>query len=55
LIERALRQSMVLSQGDPTIFVTRPISASLIIVSIILLAAPVMVAFFRRKEVRARE
>ncbi|HYT55375.1 MAG TPA: tripartite tricarboxylate transporter permease [Verrucomicrobiae bacterium] len=51
LIERALRQSMVLSQGDPTIFVTRPISASLIIVSIILLAAPVMLAFFGRKEI----
>jgi putative tricarboxylic transport membrane protein len=54
LIERALRQSMVLSQGDPTIFVTRPISASLIVISIVLLAAPVMVAFFGRKE-RARE
>jgi putative tricarboxylic transport membrane protein len=55
LIERALRQSMVLSQGDPTIFLTRPISASLIVISIILLAAPLMVAFFGRKEIRTRE
>jgi putative tricarboxylic transport membrane protein len=55
LIERALRQSMVLSQGDPSIFLTRPISASLIAISIILLAAPVMVTFFRRKEIRAIE
>jgi putative tricarboxylic transport membrane protein len=55
LIERALRQSMVLSQGDPTIFLTRPISASLIVISIILLAAPVMLAFFRREEILARE
>jgi putative tricarboxylic transport membrane protein len=42
LIERALRQSMVLSQGDPTIFLTRPLSAALMVVSIVLLAAPLM-------------
>jgi hypothetical protein len=31
--------------------VTRPISASLIGISVLLLAAPVMLAFFRRKEI----
>src|SRR5215510_3875879 len=54
LIERALRQSMVLSQGDPTIFLTRPISASLIVISLVLLAAPVVSAYFKRTEILAR-
>jgi putative tricarboxylic transport membrane protein len=49
LIERALRQSMVLSQGDPMIFLTRPISASLIVVSIVLLVAPTLLASFKGK------
>jgi TctA family transporter len=53
LIERALRQSMVLSHGDPTIFVTRPISASLIVTSILLLAGPVLLAAFRKNEIAA--
>ena len=49
LIERSLRQSMVLSQGDPAIFFTRPISAGLMIVSFIFVAAPVVLASFRKK------
>jgi putative tricarboxylic transport membrane protein len=49
LIERALRQSMVLSQGDPMIFLTRPISASLIGVAIILLVVPTLLASFKGK------
>ena len=50
LIERALRQSMVLSQGDPRIFFTRPISASLIIISILLLTALVILGPLRKRE-----
>ena len=49
LIERALRQSMVLSQGDPMIFLTRPISASLIGVAIVLLVGPTLLASLNRK------
>ncbi|HWP59138.1 MAG TPA: tripartite tricarboxylate transporter permease [Candidatus Acidoferrales bacterium] len=40
LIERALRQAMVLSNGDWRIFVTRPIAASLMLVTLTLLVAP---------------
>jgi putative tricarboxylic transport membrane protein len=40
LMEAALRRSLLLSAGDPLVFVTRPISAILIVVSIILLAYP---------------
>jgi putative tricarboxylic transport membrane protein len=53
LIERSLRQSMVLSQGSATIFFTRPISAGLIVISIVLLAAPLVVAFFKQKQIPA--
>ena len=49
LIERSLRQSMVLSQGSATIFFTRPLSATLILVSILLLAAPLVMAFLKGK------
>ncbi|MGH7772605.1 MAG: tripartite tricarboxylate transporter permease [Candidatus Binatia bacterium] len=49
LIERALRQSMVLSHGDPTIFFTRPIAAVLMIISILLLAAPLLTASSRKE------
>jgi len=52
LIERALRQSMVLSQGDPMIFLTRPISAGLIVISLVLLAAPLVSATFKSKKIR---
>jgi putative tricarboxylic transport membrane protein len=48
LIERALRQSLVLSQGDLTIFFTRPIAASLMLITAVMLAAPLF-ARGRRK------
>jgi len=54
LIERALRQSMVLSHGDATIFLTRPISAVLIAVSFLLLAAPLLLAALKGKAVRVK-
>jgi len=50
LIERALRQSMVLSQGDPMIFLIRPISAGLITISVLILSSPLLLTSFRRKE-----
>jgi putative tricarboxylic transport membrane protein len=40
VIERALRQSLMMSQGDLSIFVTRPISASLLLIAIVLLCLP---------------
>jgi putative tricarboxylic transport membrane protein len=40
LIERSLRQAMVLSNGEFGIFFTRPISAGLMIVTLALLLAP---------------
>jgi TctA family transporter len=37
LMEENLRRAMLLSRGDPTVFVTKPISAGFIIASVILL------------------
>ncbi len=38
MFENALRQSMVMSGGDPTIFLTRPMSLALLIAVVVLLA-----------------
>ena len=42
MLEAALRRSLLLSAGDPAIFITRPISAVLMIVSFILLLSPLV-------------
>ena len=40
VLERALRQSLMMSQGDLTIFISRPISATLLIIAGVLLCLP---------------
>ena len=41
-MERALRQSLSMSQGDPTILVDRPIAAVLLGVALIILVSPLL-------------
>ena len=48
MLETALRQSMTLSRGSLAIFVTRPISAALIVVTLLILTAPLAARVFRR-------
>jgi putative tricarboxylic transport membrane protein len=48
MAESALRQSLIMSQGSPLIFVTRPISAVLVVLSLGLFASPVIQALLRR-------
>jgi putative tricarboxylic transport membrane protein len=43
-MERALRQSLMMSQGDPTILVSRPISAVMLALAVLILISPL----FRR-------
>jgi len=43
-MERALRQSLMMSQGDLSILVSRPISAGMLILAVLLLLLPL----FRR-------
>jgi putative tricarboxylic transport membrane protein len=42
MLETTLRQSLILSRGDFSIFVSRPISLAFLIVAVVLLIAPVI-------------
>jgi putative tricarboxylic transport membrane protein len=48
MAESALRQSLIMSQGSPLIFVTRPISAVLVVLSLGLFVSPGIQALLRR-------
>jgi putative tricarboxylic transport membrane protein len=48
LFETALRQSLTLSLGDPAIFVTRPLSATLLACAALALVVPLGAALWRR-------
>ena len=51
LLEENLRRALLLSHGDPTVFVTRPISAALLVLSLVVLAAVLIPAVRREREV----
>ena len=53
LLENNLRKSLILSRGDFTIFVERPISVACLIVAALILLAPVLPSFARKREVIA--
>jgi putative tricarboxylic transport membrane protein len=42
MLEEALRQSLILSRGDFSIFVSRPVSLGFLIVALLLLAIPII-------------
>ena len=49
MAEAALRQSLIMSQGSPLIFFTRPISAALVVLSLWLFVLPIVHPLLRRK------
>ena len=49
-MEEYFRRAMLLSRGDPSVFITRPISAGLLIVTAILLLLMVLPNFRRKRE-----
>jgi putative tricarboxylic transport membrane protein len=55
LMEEFLRRSLLLSQGDPTVFVTRPLSAVLLALAIAVLAMVLLPAFNRTRDVAFKE
>jgi TctA family transporter len=56
LMEENLRRAMLLSRGDPTVFITKPISAGFIIASLILLVIVALPALRKkRREVFVEE
>ncbi|WP_374250592.1 tripartite tricarboxylate transporter permease [Xanthobacter sp.] len=50
MMEENLRRAMLLSRGDPMIFLSRPISLSLLIVAVLLLATLVLPSLRSRRE-----
>jgi TctA family transporter len=55
LLEENLRRALIISRGDPTVFVTRPISAALLVVAVGAVALAVLPAIRRRREVVFQE
>jgi TctA family transporter len=49
MVEENLRRSMLMSGGDPSVFVTRPISAAFIVATVLILAAMVIPAVRQRR------
>ncbi len=49
LSEQQLRRALAISQGDPTVFLTRPIAASLLAVAAVILVGPPLVRLIRRR------
>ena len=47
-IEQEFRRALSVSLGDPTTFLTRPISASILAVAVLILCAPRIVSWWRR-------
>ncbi|MFD1858864.1 tripartite tricarboxylate transporter permease [Aeromicrobium camelliae] len=54
LLESALRRSLILFDGDPSGFVTRPISGVLVLALVIVVAAPALRALMTRRQNRAK-
>src|SRR4051794_3583660 len=50
LMEENLRRAMLLSRGDPTVFITKPISAAFMIASAILLVVVALPAIRKKRE-----
>jgi putative tricarboxylic transport membrane protein len=55
LLEENLRRALIISRGDPTVFVTRPISAALMALAVGALILAVLPAISRRREVVFQE
>jgi TctA family transporter len=50
LLEENLRRAMILSRGDPTTFVTRPISAGLLLLAVAVLVVVFLPAVRKKRE-----
>ena len=50
LLEENLRRAMILSRGDPTTFVTRPISAGLLVLALAVLVLVFLPQIRRRRD-----
>jgi TctA family transporter len=46
-MEEALRQSMIMSQGNPTMFLERPIALAFLVLAVVALAVPAILKRIR--------
>ena len=51
MLEENLRRAMILGRGDPTIFLTRPISATLLVMTVIVLVVVLLPAIRKKRDV----
>jgi putative tricarboxylic transport membrane protein len=49
MAEQSMRQALTISQGEWSTFFTRPLSGSLMAISVLLLVAPTLWRLFRRR------
>jgi putative tricarboxylic transport membrane protein len=55
LLERALSQSLIMSKGNPLIFVTRPFSGTIFVILGLVLVSPLFLRLLRRKAEAGRK
>jgi putative tricarboxylic transport membrane protein len=55
LMEENLRRALLISRGDPTVFITRPISAAFLIATALLLIVMVLPAIRKKRDQALRE
>ena len=55
LMEEYMRRALLLSRGDPMIFLRRPISATLLAIGVVAIVAASLPAFYRKREEAFRE
>jgi putative tricarboxylic transport membrane protein len=55
LMEEFLRRAMLLSRGDPLVFVQRPISATLLGIAVLAMCAVLLPTFGKTREVAFKE
>jgi putative tricarboxylic transport membrane protein len=53
MLEENMRRAMLVSQGDPSIFVTRPIAATMFAITILLLLMMALPSFVKKRDVLA--
>jgi TctA family transporter len=50
LMEENLRRALLISRGDPSVFITRPISAGFLVATLVLLAVMIAPAIRKKRE-----
>ena len=55
IMERAFRQSLIISSGSPWIFVTRPISAIFVVAAMVILFSPIILKLIGKERLQLKE